>query len=190
MNNLQKPKWNWRKFQKGTGIRVPLLNDFDENGQQKHRPGIVIKTYPTHVEVQLLSTQSNKHDAFSTKINNKVQYVRPIYFRTININDITDVWKDADGKAIEINKTSNFFQKVAKMQYQSIIENEEILDLKQENKNYSIDQTMQIKNQRLEIATLKLKIQSLEDNQRILESENELIKSQFENQKLSENERE
>lgn len=61
-----------------------------------------------------------------------------------------------------------------------------------------------IKNQRLEIKQLKAEIkleqemieelklenQQLKNNQRILESENELVKSQLKNQKLSEDKRE
>lgn len=117
MNKTQKPKWNWRKFRKGNGIKASLSDDFDKNGKLKIRPGIITKVYTKHVKVQFMSTQSNKHDAFSIKINNKIQYIRPIYFRIVDINDIKFMWKDENGEVIKIDKKSNFFQKVRVMEY-------------------------------------------------------------------------
>lgn len=187
MNDKKKPKWNWKKLQKGRGIKASLPDDLDKNSRLKNRPGIIIKAYPKHIKIQFMSTQPSKYDAFSVKINNKIQYIRPIYFQTIMINDLKAMWKDEDGKVIKIDKKSNFFQKVSEMQSKEILEIEETLDLSQDN---NIDQLIQIKNQALEIETLKLEIQTLEGNQRILESENELIKSQLENQKSLEKEKE
>lgn len=195
MKNIVKFKWYWKKFRKGRGIKVELKGDFDKNGQQKYRPGIITKVYPTHVKVQLMSSQASEYDAFSIKINNKIQYIRPIYFRTVDINDVKFMWKDEKGEIIEIDKKSDFFKKVRTMEYQESLEQDEgNLDMKDE----------MIKNQLLEIKQLKddkkidrkiiekltLEIKQLKSNQIILESENEIIKNQLKEQNLSEYENE
>ncbi|MDQ7983306.1 MAG: hypothetical protein REH79_03785 [Spiroplasma sp.] len=100
MNNIQKYKWNWKKMRRGQGIRIVLPNDFDENGKQKYRLGIIIKSYPSHIRIQLLTTQSGKDDEFSITIDNKVQYIRSIYLRTISLNDLRELWEDSDGKLL------------------------------------------------------------------------------------------
>ena len=65
-------------------IASELLNDIDkETGKQKYRPAIVIKSYPSHVKIQLMTTDPSNHDYFKIKINNQIQYIRPIYYRTI-----------------------------------------------------------------------------------------------------------
>gem|GEM_PF-737587 len=38
-----------------------------------------------------MTTISNKSDYFSIKINNKIQYVRPIYERTVDETEIINV---------------------------------------------------------------------------------------------------
>ncbi|BDT04070.1 hypothetical protein [Spiroplasma ixodetis] len=77
----------WWKLQKGTGIKVQIPNDIDnQTGKQKYRPAIVIKSYPSHVKVQLLSTQPNKDDYYKITVNNKIGYIRPIYHVTIPFN--------------------------------------------------------------------------------------------------------
>lgn len=55
-------KENWRKLQRGRGIRVQIIGDIDkETGKQKYRPAIVIKSYPSHIKVQLMTTESSIH---------------------------------------------------------------------------------------------------------------------------------
>lgn len=53
----------WWKLQKGMGIRVKIIDDTDkETGKQKYRPAIVVKSYPSHVKVQLMTTEPSNHD--------------------------------------------------------------------------------------------------------------------------------
>lgn len=121
-------KQEWKKFQRGRGVRVAIKGDINKNDNtQKYRPGIVIKSYPSHVKVQLLSTEQSKYDYFSININNKKQYIRPIYFRTIELNEILDTWKDDNGKIIQLDKKSTFFTKIIEMQYKELFDCE--LDL-------------------------------------------------------------
>lgn len=75
MKNNQK---QWKQYIKGMGIRVKITDDIDkETGKQKYRPAIVIKSYPSHVKVQLMTTESSNHDYYKIKINNQIQYIRP-----------------------------------------------------------------------------------------------------------------
>ncbi len=71
---MQKHNWDWKKLQKGRGIKVQIPNDIDkETGKQKYRPAIVIKSYPSHVKVQLMTTEPSGHDYFKIKIDNQIQ---------------------------------------------------------------------------------------------------------------------
>ncbi|WDA54939.1 MAG: hypothetical protein PPFGHCPK_01420 (plasmid) [Spiroplasma endosymbiont of Drosophila atripex] len=101
----------WWKLKKGIGIKVQIPNDIDkESGKQKYRPAIVIKSYPSHVKVQLLSTQPNKDDYYKITINNKIGYVRPIYHVTISLKQIKSFWFEK-GKIVKIKYDSVFFIK-------------------------------------------------------------------------------
>lgn len=67
-------KFKWWTLKRGLGIRVKMIDDIDkETGKQKYRPAIVIKSYPSHVKVQLMTTESSNHDYFKIKINNQIQ---------------------------------------------------------------------------------------------------------------------
>lgn len=76
---------NWKSYKKGMGIKVKIPNDLDEFDNQKYRPSIVIKSYPSHIKVQLLSTQPSKNDYYKIILNNRTAYIRPIYHVTISI---------------------------------------------------------------------------------------------------------
>jgi len=125
MNNIENPKWDLKKMRKGRGIWVALRDNLDENGKQRFQPAIIIKVYPNHhLLVQIMTTISNKSDYFSIKINNKIQYVRPIYERTVDETEIINVWKDVNGKVIKLDKKSRFFRKVAMMKYQEALKDD------------------------------------------------------------------
>ena len=113
-------QFKWWKLKKGRGIRVKIIDDIDkETGNQKYRPAIVIKSYPSHVKVQLMTTEKSSHDFYTITIDNQNQYIRPIYFRTIKFNEITDVWKDKDNIAIlpiQLDKNSTLFTKIQEME--------------------------------------------------------------------------
>ncbi|WJG71466.1 hypothetical protein [Spiroplasma ixodetis] len=77
---MENNKKQWKQYIKGMGIRVKIPNDIDkETGKQKYRPAIIIKSYPSHVKVQLMTTEPSSHDYFKIKIDNQIQYIRPIY---------------------------------------------------------------------------------------------------------------
>ena len=111
----------WWKLRKGIGIKVKMPHDIDENGKQKYRPAIVIKSYPSHVKVQLLSTQSNKDDYYKIIVNNKTGYIRPIYNITISYENIYNFWYEK-GKIISLKNDSIFFEKIIEMEYREIFE--------------------------------------------------------------------
>ncbi|MDQ7983082.1 MAG: hypothetical protein REH79_02540 [Spiroplasma sp.] len=148
MSTNKHHKWKARNLYRGLGIRVAIKGDIDENGQQKHRPGIIIKSYPSHVMVQLLSRELSEHDYFSTFINHQKQYIRPIYFRTIKFDEILKVWKDDSGQIIKLKKGSTFFTKIAEMQFneinwvqenQNLEKTENILKAKIASKEYELE---------------------------------------------------
>ncbi|WP_338986979.1 hypothetical protein [Spiroplasma endosymbiont of Dasysyrphus albostriatus] len=158
----------WWKLKKGTGIRVKIINDIDkETGKQKYHPAIVIKSYPSHVKVQLLSTQPNKDDYYKIIANNKIAYVRPIYYVTVSFNLIQSLWFEK-GKIVYINPNSVFFQKIIEMEYKEIFDKE--LNLKEkenkdletkikelENKVQEQDKEIQELKKKICMQTLKLK---------------------------------
>ena len=111
----------WWKLQKGTGIRVKIIGDIDDFDNQKYRPAIVIKSYPSHIKVQLMTTEKSSHDFYTITIDKQIQYIRPIYFRTIKFNEITDIWKDRFNIPIQLDRKSNLFIKIAEMEYKEII---------------------------------------------------------------------
>lgn len=123
-NKIQEPKWDLKKMRKGRGVWVKMWDDFD-NDKPRYQPAIIIKVYPNHhLTVQVMTTIPNKCDVFSIKINNKIQYIRPIYNRTVNETEIINVWKDANGKVIKLDKKSRFFRKIAMMQYQESLKDD------------------------------------------------------------------
>lgn len=118
---MKKMKTKWRQLQKGTGIKVTITGDIDEFGKQKYRPAIVVKSYPSHVKVQLLSTKKGIDTYYKCLIGNKVSYVRPIYHVTISHSVIHSYWFEK-GKRIQINKKNVFFQKIIEMEYKEIFD--------------------------------------------------------------------
>ncbi|WJG71335.1 hypothetical protein [Spiroplasma ixodetis] len=112
----------WRQLQKGTGIKVTITGDIDEFGKQKYRPAIVIKSYPSHVKVQLLSTKKGINAYYKCLIGNKVSYVRPIYHVTISHSVVIHSYWFEKGKRIQINKKNVFFQKIIEMEYKEIFD--------------------------------------------------------------------
>ncbi|WP_342218464.1 hypothetical protein [Spiroplasma endosymbiont of Amphimallon solstitiale] len=114
MENNQK---QWKQYIKGMGIRVKITDDIDkETGKQKYRPAIVIKSYPSHVKVQLMTTESSNHDYYKIKINNQIQYIRPIYYRTIPLEWVNQKWIDNNKKQIFISKNNSLFIKIQEME--------------------------------------------------------------------------
>jgi len=114
-------QFKWWKLQKGMGIRVKMPNDIDkETGKQKYRPAIVIKSYPSHVKVQLMTTEPSNHDYFKIKIDNQIQYIRPIYCRTIPFEWINQKWIDINNNIIKIDRKNKIFQKIAAKEYKEI----------------------------------------------------------------------
>lgn len=114
---MQKHNWDWKKLQKGRGIKVQIPNDIDnKTGKQKYRPAIVIKSYPSHVKVQLMTTEPSGHDYFKIKIDNQIQYIRSIYYRTIPIEWINRIWRDNFNKPIQLDKNSTLFTKIQEME--------------------------------------------------------------------------
>lgn len=123
-NKIQEPKWDLKKMRKGRGVWIKMWSDFD-NGKPRYQPAIITKVYPNHhLAVQVMTTISSKYDAFSIKINNKIQYIRPIYNWTVNENEIINVWKDNNSKVIKLDKSSRFFKKIAIMNYQETLKND------------------------------------------------------------------
>lgn len=145
MNNTFKHKWKRENLYQGVGIRVAIKGDNDKYGNQKNRPGIVLRRYPSHVKVQLLSTEKSNYDHFSLKINNIDQYVRPIYFRTVKYYEILELWRDDNNKIIKLQKGSTFFTRIVEMQYTELFE--EKLDLIK----YQLENRLNFKKQNNEV---------------------------------------
>lgn len=109
----------FKSYKRGMGIKVRIIGDNDTSGKQKIRPAIIIKSYPSHIKVQLLSTQPNKNDYYSIKVNNIQSYIRSIYYKTITIDEIHGFWHES-GKQVILDPKSKFFEKVAEMEYKEI----------------------------------------------------------------------
>ncbi|WP_342275997.1 hypothetical protein [Spiroplasma endosymbiont of Nebria brevicollis] len=149
----------WWKLQKGTGIKVKLNGDIDKNGKQKIRPGIIIKSYPSHIKVQLFSTEKSKDTYFSIVINGKLQHIRAIYHKTILFTDVHSFWFER-GSKVSIEKDSVFFEKIIEMEHKEIFEKP--LDLSFQHKLEKVEKQKEqlivwIKN--LQEENLKLKEQ-------------------------------
>ncbi|WDA54960.1 MAG: hypothetical protein PPFGHCPK_01441 (plasmid) [Spiroplasma endosymbiont of Drosophila atripex] len=151
---MENKNWDWKKLRKGIGIKVQIPNDIDKDtGKQKYRPAIVIKSYPSHVKVQLMTTESSNHDYFKIKINNQIQYIRPIYYRTIPLEWINRIWRDNFNKPIQLDKKSNLFIKITEMEFKENLDYEisfnNIKNLKKENqelKKQICVQSLKLKN--------------------------------------------
>lgn len=95
------------------GVIVKVPGDEDQDGNQKYRPGIVIKSYPSHLELQLLTTVENKkHNYHSLTINNQKQYIRPIYYRTLPWDQIMSKWI-INEQEIFLSPNNPLFMKIA-----------------------------------------------------------------------------
>lgn len=104
---------NYKSYKKGMGIKVKIPGDIDKYDKQKIRPGIVLKAYPSHLEVQLFSTTKNEsHSYFSLTINEQKQYVRSIYYRTIPWNQLVSKWF-IKNELIFISANNPLFIKIA-----------------------------------------------------------------------------
>lgn len=126
----------WWKLQKGTGIKVKIPGDIDKiTGKQKIRPGIIIKSYPSHIKVQLFSTEKSKDTNFSIVINGTLQHIRPIYFRTILFIDVHSLWFEKREKVF-VKKDSSFFEKIIEMQYKEIFDKSLDLSLQHKLEKY------------------------------------------------------
>lgn len=108
----------WNNLRKGTGVIVCIPGD-EHNGIQSKRPGVVLKTHPKYITVQLLSTTKSKHDIGITNINYKIQYVRPIYLRNITINQIIGLWYDYKKHPIFINDNSKLMNLIESNPYKA-----------------------------------------------------------------------
>ncbi len=63
-----------------------------------------------------MTTESSNHDYFNIKNDNHINFIRPIYSRTIKFNEISDIWKDTFNKSIELDRYSTFFIKLVQME--------------------------------------------------------------------------
>lgn len=157
---MENNKKQWKQYIKGMGIRVKIPNDIDkENGKQKYRPAIVIKSYPSHVKVQLMTTEPSNHDYFKIKINNQIQYIRPIYYRTIPFEWVNQKWIDNNKKQIFISKNNSLFIKIQEMEIKENlgykIDFKKIKKVLNENQNF-IKENKELKKQ-ICMQSLKLK---------------------------------
>ncbi|WP_174481631.1 hypothetical protein [Spiroplasma endosymbiont of Danaus chrysippus] len=110
----------WKKYEKGDGVRVKLDGDLDQNNNQKYRPGIIIRSYPTHIKIQLFSTNP-KNSYASVTINSKIQYIKSKYNRSVNISEINQRWIDKKTKLpVKINKNNILFKQIAEMEFKEI----------------------------------------------------------------------
>lgn len=154
-------QFKWWKLQKGMGIRVKISNDIDNQtgSKQKYRPAIVIKSYPSHVKVQLMTTEPSSHDYFKIKINNQIQYIRPIYYKTIKFNEIGNIWKDKFNNPIQLDKSSTLFIKIQEMEIKENLGYK--IDLKKIKKVLNENQNFRQENKQLKkkicMQSLKLK---------------------------------
>ncbi|MBP1525923.1 MAG: hypothetical protein H9Q65_05150 [Spiroplasma ixodetis] len=149
----------WKQYIKGMGIRVKITDDIDkETGKQKYRPAIVIKSYPSHVKVQLMTTESSNHDYYKIKINNQIQYIRPIYYRTIPLEWVNQKWIDNNKKQIFISKNNSLFIKIQEMEIKENLGYK--IDLKKIKKVLNENQNFRQENKQLK---KQICMQSLKD---------------------------
>lgn len=156
---------NYKSYKKGMGIKVKIPGDIDKHGKQKIRPGIVLKAYPSHLEVQLFSTTKNEsHSYFSLTINEQKQYVRSIYYRTVPWNELVSKWF-IKNELIFISTNNPLFIKIAENKvtllndkYRLIHRNTFNKDTESNIKNKQIKELINW-NQALEEENLKLKSQ-------------------------------
>jgi len=134
-----------KNLRKGIGIRVKITGDINEYGEQKIRPGIVIKSYPSHVKTQLLTTEINEKEDYYYVTTNKIGYVRPIYHVTISYNQIKSLWFER-GKVVQIEHDSTFFRKIIEMEYKEIFE---------QNLNLENIENLQCENEKLKLEIIK-----------------------------------
>ena len=111
-------KWNYKDFKKGMGIITKIPGD-EHYGKQNIRPGIVIKSHPKYITVQLLSSQQSDYDYASFSINNKTQYVRSIYLKNITLAQIRGVWIDYNNKTIKLNPDKKIMKTIEKNPYKA-----------------------------------------------------------------------
>ncbi len=111
-------KWNYKDFKKGMGIITKIPGD-EHYGKQNIRPGIVIKSHPKYIIVQLLSSQQSDYDYASFSINNKTQYVRSIYLKNITLGQIRGVWTDYNNKTIKLNPDKKIMKAIEKNPYKA-----------------------------------------------------------------------
>jgi len=174
----------WWKLKKGRGIKVKIKGDIDkETSEQKYRPAIVIKSYPSHVKLQLMTTEASYHDYFKIKIDNQVQYIRPIYFRTVKFNEITTIWKDSFDKPIQLDRKSTLFTKIQEMEIKENLEYEIDLNNYEKilNENEQLNNTLKenIQNLENEVKNLVLQIQELIELDKDLQNENDKKKIRY-----------
>ena len=106
------------------GVYIKNPDDKDINGNQKYRPGIIIKSFPSHLELQLLSTtKNNKHTYHSLIINNQKQYIRPIYYRTISWDQVVNKWI-INKKIVYLSKNNPLFLKITENKIQQLTDNQ------------------------------------------------------------------
>lgn len=149
----------WWELRKGIGITVCIPGD-EHDGIQSKRPAIVLKTHPEFITVQLLSTQPSQHDLDSVVINNKKQYIRPIYLKNITENQISDFWFNfSSRKPFYLNKSSKLMKNIENNKYISnsiTLKLDEYLELKKK----IVRQTQQLKKQDSYLKIKKLKIEN------------------------------
>lgn len=151
------------KIWKNLIIKVKIPGDKDENGKQKIRPGIVIKSYPGHVELQLFSTvKEHTHTYYSLMINNQKQYVRSIYYKTVPWEQVVSKWF-IKSELIYLSPNNPLFFKIAENKVSLLNDNFQLV-----HKKNLIDSPELTKN--------KNQIQELVDWVRDLQEENEKLK--------------
>lgn len=144
----------WWKLQKGTGVIVCIPGD-EHHGIQSKRPGIVLKTHPEYITVQLLSTTKSNHNLGTTNINYKIQYIRPIYLRNVPHNQIIGLWYDFKKNVISINDDSKIMKLIETNPYKAssiTLSLEEFLKIKdKEEQLLSWNKELQEENSKLKI---------------------------------------
>lgn len=146
---------NYQTFKKGIGVIVKISGDIDKNGKQKYRPGIIIKSYPSHAELQLLTTVKNEKYAYhELTINNQKQYIKPIYYRTLPWNQIISKWI-IDGKEISLSLNNPLFVKIAENKIRMLNDNYQLVHkrfLQKEKKKIKLlNKELEINDQEFEL---------------------------------------
>lgn len=163
-------KFNYKSFKKGMGIKVKIPEDNNKNGKQKIRPGIVIKSYASHVELQLFSTvKDNKHTYYSLMINNQKQYVRSIYYKTVPWEQVYSKWF-IKNQLLYLSPHNPLFLRIAENKLSLL------------NDNYQLVHKKDLIHS-IEITKDKNKLQELIDWNKDLQEENSKLKNQINNDK-------